>query len=105
LSRDDRPVALVVGMYVRKDTRGFFAAFRSLNPRFHGELRRPGVAPPPDLALAAGAVGLEAQPKSSVEVAIEDAINESDAPPHIIICGGLHFAGEVLAQDPELWPT
>ena len=25
--------------------------------------------------------------------------------PHILICGGLHFAGEVLAMSPETWPT
>jgi dihydrofolate synthase/folylpolyglutamate synthase len=24
--------------------------------------------------------------------------------PHILICGGLHFAGDVLAMSPETWP-
>jgi dihydrofolate synthase/folylpolyglutamate synthase len=106
LSHDDRPVVLVVGMYARKDTRGFFESFRSLHLRvFTVGFDGPAVALPSDLALAAGAAGLEAQPKNSVEIAIEDAIKQSDSPPHIIICGGLHFAGEVLAQDPELWPT
>jgi len=27
------------------------------------------------------------------------------AAPHVLICGGLHFAGEVLALSPETWPT
>ena len=31
---------------------------------------------------------------------------ELDGPaPHVLICGGLHFAGEVLAMSQETWPT
>ena len=31
---------------------------------------------------------------------------DGDGPaPHVLICGGLHFAGEVLAMSPETWPT
>ena len=33
------------------------------------------------------------------------ALDLPGAAPHVLICGGLHFAGEVLALSPETWPN
>jgi dihydrofolate synthase/folylpolyglutamate synthase len=40
-----------------------------------------------------------------VRAGLEKALAEPGAPPHMIICGSLHFVGDVLAMSPETWPT
>jgi dihydrofolate synthase/folylpolyglutamate synthase len=40
-----------------------------------------------------------------VEAGVRRALQADGPPPHLLICGGLHFAGEVLAMSPETWPT
>jgi dihydrofolate synthase/folylpolyglutamate synthase len=57
-----------------------------------------------EIAAAARAVGLDAVEAADVSVAVALALN-SEKPPHILICGGLHFAGDVLALSPETWPA
>ena len=56
-----------------------------------------------EIAEAARSVGLEATEAADVSAAVAQALN-SEKPPHILICGGLHFAGDVLALSPETWP-
>jgi dihydrofolate synthase/folylpolyglutamate synthase len=106
VARDGRPVALVVAMYARKDAQGFFAPFASLAPKvvtttFHS----PNAASADELAEAARAAGLGATTAADVEQAVRIALAGEGPPPHLVICGGLHFAGEVLAMSPDTWPT
>jgi dihydrofolate synthase/folylpolyglutamate synthase len=62
---------------------------------------------PEVLAAAARAEGLEAStaPDVSAAVSLALALDVEGPPPRVVICGGLHFAGEVLALSPETWPT
>ena len=104
--RDERPLALIVGMLGRKDAQGFFEAFADLAPRimvtgFHSD----SATPPADLAAAARAVGLEAEVADGVEAALTAALAPAGPAPHVVICGSLHFIGDVLAASPETWPA
>ncbi len=105
-ARDPRPVAMIVGMFARKDAQGFFEPFAGLEPRvFTTSFDSPNAAPPEALACAAQAAGLAAEPAASIEAALERALAAPGPAPHVLICGGLHFAGEVLAMSEETWPT
>ncbi len=105
-ARDGRPVALVVGMLGRKDARGYFAALRALNPRiFVTAFSSPSATPPEALALAARESGLEVQVVDGVAAGITAALGTCQAPPHLILCGSLHFAGDILSLSPETWPA
>jgi dihydrofolate synthase/folylpolyglutamate synthase len=105
-TRDGRPVALIVGLLGRKDANGFFAAFTDLAPHVVAtSFASPSATPPEVLVAAARNVGLEAEAAAGVEDAIGRARRASGAPGHIVVCGSLHFAGDVLALSPETWPT
>jgi len=105
-ARDGRPVELIVGMLGRKDASGFFRHFKPLGPRvFTTGFESPNATPPEDLAGAAGGAGLEAEAVDGVEAALAQALALPGPPPHLIICGSLHFVGDVLAMSPETWPT
>jgi dihydrofolate synthase/folylpolyglutamate synthase len=104
-ARDGRPVALICGMFARKDAEGFFRPFAPLRPKvFTATFESPNAAPAAQLAAAARAAGLEAAPAESIDDALARALAAGGPPPHILICGGLHFAGEVLAMSRETWP-
>jgi dihydrofolate synthase/folylpolyglutamate synthase len=104
-ARDGRPVALIVGMLGRKDASGFFAAFSDLGPRvFATGFASPSATPAEALAEAAQSQGLEAEAADGVEDALGRALR-APKPPHVVICGSLHFIGDVLAIDPNTWPT
>ncbi|MDB5467641.1 MAG: bifunctional dihydrofolate synthase/folylpolyglutamate synthase, partial [Phenylobacterium sp.] len=49
--------------------------------------------------------GLKAEAVADVSAALRQALQVEGPAPHVLICGGLHFAGEVLAMSPETWPT
>ena len=103
---DGRPVAMIVGMLGRKDATGFFPHFAALNPRvFTTRFESPNATPPEDLAAAARAAGLEARMVDGVEAGLAAALSAEGPAPHVIICGSLHFVGDVLAMSPETWPT
>jgi dihydrofolate synthase/folylpolyglutamate synthase len=105
-ARDGRPVTLIVGMLGRKDATGFFPHFAALAPRvFTTAFSSPNATPPEDLARAAAAAGLETTVADGVEAALEAALAGTGPAPHVIICGSLHFVGDVLALSPETWPT
>jgi dihydrofolate synthase / folylpolyglutamate synthase len=105
-ARDGRPVALIVGMLGRKDATGFFPHFKALNPRvFTTPFESPNATPPGDLAAAALAAGLNARVVDGVQVGLAEALAAEGPAPHVIICGSLHFVGDVLAMSPETWPT
>ena len=105
-ARDGRPVTLIVGMFGRKDAAKFFPHFTALAPRVFTTLfQSPSAAPADLLAEAAGAAGLRATAAEGVEDALDRALAEPGPAPHVIVCGGLHFVGDVLAMTPETWPT
>ena len=105
-AKDGRPVSLIVGMFARKDAKGFFAPFAPLKPALiTTTFDSPNAATAEELAQAAGEVGLTARIEPDITTAL-DAILAAEGPaPHVILCGGLHFAGEALAMSPETWPS
>ena len=106
LARDGRPVTLVVAQYARKDSVGFFEPLKRLGARLIATTFESTTAlSPQDLAAAAAAAGLTAETAPDVTAATTMALAVEGPAPHVIICGGLHFAGEVLALSPETWPT
>ena len=105
-ARDGRPVALIVGMLGRKDASGFFPPFEPLSPNvFTTGFESPNATAPDILARAAAAAGLRASVADGVEDALTRALAEPGPAPHVIICGSLHFVGDVLALSPQTWPT
>ena len=104
-ARDGRPWALIVAMYARKDAEGFFAPFAQLDPKVLATgFDSSHAAAPEDLAASARHAGLQAQTVGDVTEGLGRALAGDGPPPHVLICGGLHFAGEILAMSPETWP-
>ncbi len=106
VGRDPRPLVLITAMFARKDARGFFSPFAPLRPRviatsFDSET----AAKAGDICEAASAAGLEAEMAANVTEALDRALSVDGPAPHVLICGGLHFAGEVLAMSRETWPA
>ena len=104
--RDGRPVTLIVGLLARKDAAGVFqalvgAAERVLTTGFASDL----AAEPEALARGAMKAGLSADAFADVTQALTSALADDGPPPHVIICGSLYLAGEVLAMSPQTWPT
>ena len=104
-ARDDRPVALISGLLASKDAVGFFTPFRGVADKvFTVTFEGHAAASPADTAAAAELAGLRACACGSVEDALDRALKLAPAP-HVLICGSLYLAGEVLATSPETWPT
>ena len=105
VTRDPRPLVMIVGMFARKDARGFFEPFHGLAAKvFTTTFDSANAAAPQELADAARAAGLNAETAESIEAALDRALAGPGPAPHLLICGGLHFAGEVLAMSEETWP-
>jgi dihydrofolate synthase / folylpolyglutamate synthase len=105
-ARDGRPVVLIVGLLARKDAQGIFAALKGASARvlvtgFGSEL----AAAPSSLAEAAAGIGLAAEPYADVTEALGAALAGEGPAPHVVICGSLYLAGEVLALSPQTWPA
>lgn len=62
------------------------------------------VADPALLLDVARAAGLCAEARPDVSSALDLALSDAGPPPHMVICGSLYLAGEVLAMDSETWP-
>jgi dihydrofolate synthase/folylpolyglutamate synthase len=106
VDRDPRPLVLVAGMFARKDAEGFFRPFAEMHPKvFATTFDSPNAAPAEEIASAAIAAGLEVEMVANVEAGVRRALEDEGPAPHLLVCGGLHFAGEVLAMSPETWPT
>jgi dihydrofolate synthase/folylpolyglutamate synthase len=104
-ARDGRPVALISGLLANKDATGFFGPFRGVATKvftvtFEGQAAASAAA----TAAAAELAGLRACACDSVEDALDRAL-KLEPVPHILICGSLYLAGEVLAMSPETWPV
>jgi dihydrofolate synthase/folylpolyglutamate synthase len=96
----DRPLYLIVGMLNTKDAAGFLAPL-ARRARSLRAVTIPGEENPlPAAAIAAAAhsVGLPAQETPSIAAAL-GAITADPTPARILICGSLHFAGAVLAEN------
>jgi dihydrofolate synthase / folylpolyglutamate synthase len=95
----------VVGMMANKDAEGFLRAFSPLNARvIAAPFVAENAASPEHIADAARAVGLDAEVAPDLENATARAVS-SAGPPHILICGSLYLAGEVLSLSEETWPA
>ncbi len=104
-ARDGRPVALISGLLANKDAAGFFGAFRGVASKaFTVTFEGHAAASAADTAAAAELAGLRACACDSVEEALDRAL-QLEPVPHVLICGSLYLAGEVLAMSPETWPT
>jgi dihydrofolate synthase/folylpolyglutamate synthase len=105
-ARDPRPLVLIAAMFARKDALGFFQPFGALKPQVLATtFDSPNAAPAEELARAAREAGLTVDVVADVEEGVRRALAQPGPAPHILVCGGLHFAGEVLAMSPETWPT
>jgi dihydrofolate synthase / folylpolyglutamate synthase len=96
----DRPLYLVVGMLNTKDAAGFLAPLALYARRLYA-VTIPGEEnprPAEEIAAAAHAAGIAAQASASVEAALRD-IAACEAPGRVLICGSLHLAGHVLADN------
>ena len=96
----DRPLDLIVGMLNTKDASGFFAPLAPYT-RSVRALTIPGEEnphPSAQLAAAARGLGLEAQEAASVATALCDIIARPGLA-RVLICGSLHLAGVVLAEN------
>lgn len=104
---DGRPVVVVLGLLANKDAKGVFASLRSMPP-FRLILigfEEDAANDPAILAKSAREAGLKAEIAHDVSAAVDVALERNGPPPHILICGSLYLAGEVLAMNPETWPT
>jgi dihydrofolate synthase/folylpolyglutamate synthase len=105
-ARDPRPLTLIVAQFARKDSAGFFAPLQRLGARVIATtFDSPTALSADDLAVAAAKAGIRAEAAFDVTAAVRMALDAPGPAPHVIICGGLHFAGEVLAMSPDTWPT
>ena len=106
VARDPRPLTLIVAQFARKDSAGFFAPLQRLGARVIATtFDSPTALSADDLAASAASVGISAETAVDVAAALKAALDVPGPAPHVIICGGLHFAGEVLAMSPDTWPT
>jgi dihydrofolate synthase/folylpolyglutamate synthase len=106
VDRDPRPLVLVTGMFARKDAEGFFRPFAEMRPRLIvTSFDSPIAAGTDELVDAALKAGLEPETAANVQDGVARALETDGPAPHVLICGGLHFAGEVLAMSRETWPT
>ena len=104
-ARDGRPVALISGLLANKDATGFFGPFRGVASKvFSVTFEGHAAASAAETAAAAELAGLRACACDSVEDALQRALR-LEPTPHVLICGSLYLAGEVLAMSPETWPA
>jgi dihydrofolate synthase / folylpolyglutamate synthase len=96
----DRPLDLIVGMLNTKDATGFLAPLAPY-ARSLSAVTIPGeenALPAAAIVAAARATGIAATECASVEAALHAAIATA-GPARVLICGSLHLAGSVLAEN------
>ena len=96
----DRPLYLIVGMLNTKDAAGFLAPLAA-HAQALWAVTIPGEQnplPADKIADAARSVGLTARESPSVESALAAIIADA-GPARVLICGSLHLAGTVLAEN------
>jgi dihydrofolate synthase/folylpolyglutamate synthase len=104
-ARDGRPAALVCGLLANKDAEGFFSAFAGLKPAIHAVgFEADAAAPAERLVEVARTFDLDARAHADVTTGLSAALAADGPSPHVVICGSLYLAGEVLAMDETTWP-
>lgn len=104
-ARDGRPVTIILGLLANKDAKGVLEAFAPLSPRLIVTgFAADAAANPLDLAKIAKSAGLFAEIASDVSDAVALATSGDGPSAHILICGSLYLAGEVLALSPDTLP-
>ena len=96
----DRPLDLIVGMLNTKDAAGFLAPLARQARSLHA-VTIPGEEnplPAEAITAAAASVGISAAAAPSIASALSDIIR-SAKPGRVLICGSLHLAGIVLAEN------
>ncbi|HEV8678135.1 MAG TPA: folylpolyglutamate synthase/dihydrofolate synthase family protein [Stellaceae bacterium] len=96
----DRPLDLVVGMLNTKDAAGFLAPLAPHVRALRG-VTIPGEEnplPAEAIVAAATSVGIRAEPAESVAEGLCDIVRQEE-PGRVLICGSLHLAGVVLAEN------
>jgi dihydrofolate synthase / folylpolyglutamate synthase len=96
----DRPLDLIVGMLKTKDASGFLAPLASHTRKLLA-VTIPGEEnphPAAEIVASARSVGIAAREAASVVDALRDIVQQP-GPARILICGSLHFAGVVLADN------
>ncbi|HLY44085.1 MAG TPA: folylpolyglutamate synthase/dihydrofolate synthase family protein [Stellaceae bacterium] len=99
-SWSERPLYLVVGMLNTKDAAGFLRPLAPYARRLDA-VTIPGEdnpLPAATIAGAASAVGIATQEAESVGAALRN-IASGEGPARVLICGSLHLAGIVLAEN------
>jgi dihydrofolate synthase/folylpolyglutamate synthase len=104
-ARDGRPVVFVLGLLARKDVAGIMSVFgqtrcKLITVGFQSDL----AADPQALSAQAQALSLVAQACPDVTAGVRLALGDDGPAPHVLICGSLYLAGEVLALSPETLP-
>jgi dihydrofolate synthase/folylpolyglutamate synthase len=104
--RDGRPVVFVLGPLARKDVAGIISCLAGTRSRlitvgFQSDL----AADPHVLADQAQVLGVAAEACPDVTAGVRLALSGEGPAPHVVICGSLYLAGEVLALSPETLPT
>ena len=102
----DRPLYLVVGMLNTKDAGGFLAPLAPHAQALYA-LTIPGeenALPASRIAETARGIGIPAEESKSVEAALRAIVGRNDTvggngPARVLICGSLHLAGIVLAEN------
>ncbi len=100
-SRSSKPLVMISGMQANKDAAGYFAAFAGLAREvFCVAADHDGVLSPEEVAKAARAGGLKAEPCVSLEEALKKACTDKkNEPPRLLISGSLYLSGEILAEN------
>jgi dihydrofolate synthase / folylpolyglutamate synthase len=96
----DRPLYLVVGMLNTKDASGFLAPLAPYVEALAG-VTIPGEENPLSaeaIVAAAHSIGMTATMAASVDAALARFMSDSEGG-RVLICGSLHFAGRVLAEN------
>ncbi len=96
----DRPLDLIVGMLNTKDAAGFLAPL-ARHVRMLQAVTIPGEEnphPAGEIVATARTIGIAAREAGSVEAALRDIIGRA-GPGRVLICGSLHLAGVVLAEN------
>jgi len=96
----DRPLDLVVGMLNTKDASGFLAPLAP-HARTLYAVTIPGEEnphPASQIVASARSVGITARECGAVDEALRKTVQQP-GPARVLICGSLHFAGIVLANN------
>jgi dihydrofolate synthase/folylpolyglutamate synthase len=97
----DLPLYLVVGMLNTKDASGFLAPLAPLARGLYA-LTIPGeenALPSSRIAQAARTLGIGAEETVSAAAALRAIFDRNNEPARVLICGSLHLAGIVLAEN------